>query len=43
MMALAVALVPGDVKDEDVRFGQIVTLAIALLVAVLGSLAFYFI
>ena len=40
MMALAVALVPGEVNAEEARFGHGVTLAAALLMAVLVRLAF---
>src|SRR5690242_3616015 len=40
MMALAVALVPGEVNAEEARLGHGVTLAAALLMAVLVRLAF---
>ena len=42
-MALAVALMPGGVGAEEVRFGQLVTLAIGLLIAVLTRLALNFV
>jgi hypothetical protein len=41
-MALAVALVPG-VNAEEVRFSQLVTLAIALVIALLGRIALDFV
>jgi hypothetical protein len=41
-MALAIALVPG-VNTEEVRYGQLVTLAIALAIAVLGRLVLDFV
>jgi hypothetical protein len=43
MMALAVALVPGGVSAEELRFGQLVTLAVGLLIALLARLTLDFV